>query len=95
MAFFYARESEQGLNHICQNSDGTIDRLPGTILRFPSRAERDSYVAADPGRVDDGSPTREAIRRAQIEPIMRHVDRWGIHSWVRHKSDSPEVLDYV
>lgn len=77
--YYYARECRYGLNVVWENSDGSTDRLPGTIHRFKTSAARDAWVDADEW---DGNYHREAVTRAQVETKIRQSEAsFGRVTW--------------
>ena len=92
MAHFYAHENRYGVGSVYQRHDGSIDRLPGAILRFPTKAARDAWVADE---VWDGNYKREAVTAAQVRSRIARAERdYGRAVWDDHDYHTDRDLPY-
>lgn len=76
----YAHHNQYGVGTVYQRPDGTIDRLPGQILRFASKASRDAWVSAE--QWNDGY-RREPVPATDVCAVIdRARRRWGNPAWM-------------
>ena len=67
--YYYARHCGYGIDVVCEDSRGNVDRFPGMIARFSSRRARDSWVADE---IWDGKFCREAISAGDVAIAARY-----------------------
>lgn len=89
--FFYAHMNPYGIGATYQNADGSTNRMPGTIYRFPSKAARDEWVSSD---VWDGKYRRQAVAAHAVRHVIsRHVDLFGDLAWSDPAESGAQTLN--
>lgn len=79
---YYGHENRYGLGTSYQRPDGTLDDLPGAILRFTDRKARDAWIAQDRW---DGRYHREAVSGARVRNEVAKLERrFGRADWDRY-----------
>lgn len=71
---YYARYHDYGIDTLIENSDGTIERFPGTIMRFARRKVGDAWVDDE---IWDGTFRREAMSARNLARALRSPARRG------------------
>ena len=82
---YYARHHDYGIDTLVENSDRTIERFPGTIMRFACHKVRDAWVDDE---IWDGTFRREAMSARNLARALQSPKRRGSAT----RWDAPEKV---